>query len=370
MPTHLARLEVPTNVDHDLGNIHLTDMQDVFRQVDFRVRPSDITMQEQDLPGLEYEGLELPILSTRDILTESWSLEDVPAGGFFMEQEGGDLGQALTPPVQEYEVEGNREVHQHKGGPRGVGLDDGQDDEGQRFKRTLPAGEVVSSPKKPRLEEFLLQHPSLTEPEGKQPDIKDFHRASEETLVEQGGEGDLPVAAPARLRLPSAPTIEVTPAVEDERRRKRTPTTLDMEAVAGNQTLPPPPSPLGIVDPPPPHLPSPPHIVDISPPHLSSPPQLDLQPLVMAPVRQPRTVKRKQGRVWVDMETQISSDLIRHGMNSYRDTMRCQEVAMDMARQLHKAVFTGPGRDLGMLLGFRFKEAARTVELGIVVAWD
>ena len=45
-------------------------------------------------------------------------------------------------------------------------------------------------------------------------------------------------------------------------------------------------------------------------------------------------------------------------------------MAMDMARQLHKAVFTGPGRDLGMLLGFRFKEAATTVELGIVVAWD
>ena len=175
--------------------------------------------------------------------------------------------------------------------------------------------------------------------------------------MEQGEEGDLTVAAPARLRLPSAPTIEVTPAVEDDRRRKRTPTMLDMEAVADDLTLPPPHSPPGIEDLPP-------------PPQPFSPPQLDLQPLVSAPVRQARTGKRKQGLVWVDIETQITSDSIRQGMNSYRDTMRCQEVSMDLAKQMPKAVFTGPGRDHGMVLGFQFKEGARLAGLGQVVAWD
>ena len=184
--------------------------------------------------------------------------------------------------------------------------------------------------------------------------------------MEQGEEVDLTIAAPARLRIPSAPTIEVTPAMEDDRRRKRTtPTMLDMEAVADDLTLPPPHSLPGIEDlPPPPQLLSPPHLEDISPP------QLDLQPLVSAPVRQARTGKRKQGLVWVDIETQITSDSIRQGMNSYRDTMRCQEVAMDLANQMPKAVFTGPGRVHGMVLGIQFKEGARLAGLGQVVAWD
>ena len=178
MPTHLARLEVPTNVDLDLGNINLTELEDVFLQVDFRVRPSDITMLEHDLPGLEYEGLELPILSTKDILTESWSLDDTrPDGGLFMDQE---VGQASPPPVLQDVEKGIKVVQQQDGCARGVGLDE---DEGEKIKRTLPSGEVVSSPKRARLEEFVQQHLSSTDHRGEQPVTEDFQLDSEKKVT-------------------------------------------------------------------------------------------------------------------------------------------------------------------------------------------
>merc|ERR1719427_1115404 len=152
--------------------------------------------------------------------------------------------------------------------------------------------------------------------------------APEVTVLGQGGESEQAAGAPIRPRVPSVPTIEVTPAMEEERTRKRTPTMLDMEAAAGEDTLPFPPSPPAAADDfPPPNLPSPPA-------PLVSAPQLGLQPLVPAPTRQPRPGKKGRGLVWVDEDTQISADCIRHGLNNYEDTMRCQEVSKDLARQL------------------------------------
>ena len=45
---HLARLEVPTEADIDMGNIQIK-VEDVFAQVDFRATESDITMMEQNM---------------------------------------------------------------------------------------------------------------------------------------------------------------------------------------------------------------------------------------------------------------------------------------------------------------------------------
>ena len=60
------------------------------------------------------------------------------------------------------------------------------------------------------------------------------------------------IGAPVRPRVPSDPVIGVTPAVDDERKRKRTqPVILDMEAAAGNEDEKvedvPPPSPIPTV---------------------------------------------------------------------------------------------------------------------------
>merc|ERR1719427_970141 len=178
--------------------------------------------------------------------------------------------------------------------------------------------------------------------------------APEVTVVGQEGEFEQAAGAPIRPRVPSVPTIEVTPAMEEERTRKRTPTMLDMEAADSEDTLPFPPSPPPAADDfPPPNLPSPP-----APP--VSAPQLDLQPLVTAPTRHPRPGKKGRGLVWVDVDTQISADCIRHGLNNYEDTMRCQEVSKDLARQLPEVVtFTAAGRMLGAALGEDYKEAVR-----------
>ena len=48
MNPHLARLEVPTEADIDMGNIQIK-VEDVFAQVDFRATESDITMMEQNM---------------------------------------------------------------------------------------------------------------------------------------------------------------------------------------------------------------------------------------------------------------------------------------------------------------------------------
>merc|ERR1719186_817404 len=146
--------------------------------------------------------------------------------------------------------------------------------------------------------------------------------------------------------------------MEEERTRKRTPTMLDMDAAAGEDTMPLPLSPPPAADDLPPlNLPSPP-----APP--ASAPQLNLQPLVPAQARQPRPGKKGRGLVWVDVETQISADCIRHGLNNYEDTMRVQEVSKDMARQLPEVVkFTAAGRKLGVALGEDYKEMVRVAEV-------
>jgi hypothetical protein len=82
--------------------------------------------------------------------------------------------------------------------------------------------------------------------------------------------------------------------------------------------------------------------------------------------------KAKQGLVWVDLETQISSDSIRQGLHDYEDTMRCQDVAMDLANRLPKpnVGFRASGRDLGMALVAEFKEAIRQVGVDREFTWD
>ena len=108
---------------------------------------------------------------------------------------------------------------------------------------------------------------------------------------------------------------------------------------------------------------------NIPPPEVS---QLDLQPLVHMVSKKTRGGKGKQGLVWVDLETQISSDIIRQGLHNYEDTMRCQDVAMDLASRLPKprVGFRAPGRDLGMALADEFKEAVSQMGVDREFMWD
>jgi len=313
MATNLERLEMPTLADLDMGNMMMIDLNEVYDKVDFRARPSDITMMEPDMGRLEYEGQELPILTTRDILTESWSLDDTaPAGEQVAVQD---------------EVEPNR--------------------------KSPPDRELLPATKRARLDD--------------PPEHEVGELAPEVTVVGQDGESEQAAGAPLRPRVPSVPTIEVTPAMEEEKTRKRTPTMLDMEAAAAvDDTMPLPHSPPPAADDlPPPDFPSPP-----APP--ASAPQLDLQPLVPAPARQPRPGKKGRGLVWVDVHTQISADCIRRGLNNYKDTMRVQEVSKDMARQLPEVVrFTAAGRRLGVALGEDYKEVVRVVGVARAPStWD
>eukprot|EP00092_Neocalanus_flemingeri_P017179 GFUD01018580.1.p1 GENE.GFUD01018580.1~~GFUD01018580.1.p1 ORF type:complete len:560 (+),score=197.09 GFUD01018580.1:2-1681(+) len=313
MSSHLARLAVPTEADLAMGNIQWTEVDDVFGEVDFRAREADITMREFNQAGLEYEGLELPLLSTRDILTESWSLID-------------------------------EELH--------GGLEVGASQDGAQPRRgILPDIFVLPSSKRARLEvedPFDQEHTVMETVE----QLGGGDLPTEETFLEQS-EGDQATAAPVRSRMPTVPTIEVTQAVEEGR------TTPNIEAVAGEEIVPLPPSPPSVTD-------------DLPPPNLPSPEaaevQLDLQPLV--PQRKPKPAKKRQGLVWVDLDTQISSDSIRQGMGDFKDTMRCQEVSMDFTRQLPKVDFTRPGRQLGVALGAEYKEVLRRAVGGREVTWD
>eukprot|EP00092_Neocalanus_flemingeri_P026355 GFUD01028571.1.p1 GENE.GFUD01028571.1~~GFUD01028571.1.p1 ORF type:complete len:567 (-),score=207.89 GFUD01028571.1:217-1917(-) len=313
MSSHLARLAVPTEADLAMGNIQWTEVDDVFGEVDFRAREADITMREFNQAGLEYEGLELPLLSTRDILTESWSLID-------------------------------EELH--------GGLEVGASQDGAQPRRgILPDIFVLPSSKRARLEvedPFDQEHTVMETVE----QLGGGDLPTEETFMEQS-EGDQATAAPVRSRMPTVPTIEVTQAVEEGR------TTPNVEAVAGEEIVPLPPSPpSGTEDLPPPNLPSP----------EAAEAQLDLQPLV--PQRKPKPAKKRRGLVWVDLDTQISSDSIRQGMGDFKDTMRCREVSMDFARQLPKVDFTRPGRQLGVALGAEYKEVFRRAVGGREVTWD
>ena len=108
-------------------------------------------------------------------------------------------------------------------------------------------------------------------------------------VTRMGDEPIQEVGAPVRPRVPSDPVIGVTPAVDDERKRKRTqPVFLDMEAAAGNEDdkavdVIPPPSPVPFIAMQPP---SPVADIDYNqPPAIpvqedpsSTSPSLDLQP--------------------------------------------------------------------------------------------
>ena len=95
-----VEVEVPTEADFDMGNLQMMEVEDIFAQVDFRVRESDITMREPVTIGFGYEGQDLPILSTHDILTESWSLDDGGRAGAVGEgQDSGHLGTRAHPPI-------------------------------------------------------------------------------------------------------------------------------------------------------------------------------------------------------------------------------------------------------------------------------
>ena len=189
------------------------------------------------------------------------------------------------------------------------------------------------------------------------------------------------VRAPVRPRVPSDPVIGVTPVVEDERKRKRThPQALDMEAVApilDDQALdivaPPSPIPPVFVQPP-----SPVPVTDVlhedQQPAVfgqASSPRLELQPLVATPAEKPKKKIRRLGQgLVVDMEIQISSNIIKQGLEYYEDTLRCPSVAMDFAPSLQRHFdFKAPGRKVGNILTDDFKAAAQVRGLGQLV-WD
>eukprot|EP00092_Neocalanus_flemingeri_P008741 GFUD01009414.1.p1 GENE.GFUD01009414.1~~GFUD01009414.1.p1 ORF type:complete len:285 (-),score=97.64 GFUD01009414.1:82-936(-) len=170
MSSHLARLAVPTEADLAMGNIQWPEVDDVFGDVDFRAREADITMREFNQARLEYEGLELPLLSTRDILTESWSLVDEGLHG---------------------------------------GLAVGASQDGAQPRRgILPDIFVLPSSKRARLEvedPFDQEHTVMETVE----QLGGGDLPTEETFMEQS-EGDQATAAPVRSRMPTVPTIEVT----------------------------------------------------------------------------------------------------------------------------------------------------------------
>jgi len=334
----VTSLHVPTEADIDMGNLlAVPDMMevdpDMFSRVDFRVRNSDITMHEPGRTGLDYEGPDLPILSAQDILTESWNL-------------------------------GNE------------GITDGDDNQERATRADHPV-DIMSLPKRPRMEvDDAVTNEALKLPEDVAMEEMEVTRAGDKPIQEVG--------APVRPRVPSDPVIGVTPAVDDERKRKRTqPVFLDMEAAAGNEDdkavdVIPPPSPVPFIAMQPP---SPVADIDYNqPPAIpvqedpsSTSPSLDLQPLVPTPGLNEKRKTRRRVLTLVDMEVQIPSNTIKQGLQNYEDTMRCPIVALDFPPNpnvLSNSIdFKAPGRRLGGRLADDFKEAALCGPLG-QLSWD
>jgi len=336
----VTSLHVPTEADIDMGNLlAVPDMMevdpDMFSRVDFRVRNSDITMHEPGRTGLDYEGPDLPILSAQDILTESWNL-------------------------------GNE------------GITDGDDNQERATRADHPV-DIMSLPKRPRMEvDDVVTNEALKLPENVAMEEMEVTRTGDEPIQEVG--------APVRPRVPSDPVIGVTPAVDDERKRKRTqPVFLDMEAAAGNEDdkavdVIPPPSPVPFIAMQPP---SPVADIDYNQPLAipvqedpsSTSPSLDLQPLVPTQglgLNEKRKTRRRVLTL-VDMEVQIPSNTIKQGLQNYEDTMRCPIVALDFPPNpnvLSNSIdFKAPGRRLGGRLADDFKEAALSGALG-QLSWD
>ena len=183
--------------------------------------------------------------------------------------------------------------------------------------------------------------------------------------------------APVRPRVPSDPVIGVTPAVDDERKkRKRThPLTLDMEAVAPINddqgldivALPSPILPILVQ---PPSFVSVAYVIDKCKQRVISGkadasiscPRLKLQPLVPTVAHKPKKMIRRQGQgLVVDMETQILLNILKQGLEHYDDILRCPHVVMDLAPifQIRGINFMAPGRKVGKVMADYFKEAAQ-----------
>ena len=190
--------------------------------------------------------------------------------------------------------------------------------------------------------------------------------------------------APVRPRVPSDPVIRVTPAVDDERKkRKRThPLTLDMEAVApinDDQALDivAPPSPILPILVQPPSFVSVAYVIDEYKQRVISGkadasiscPRLELQPLVPTVAHKPKKMIRRQGQgLVVDMETQILLNIIKEGLEHYDDILRCPHVVMDLAPifQIRGINFMAPGRKVGKVMADYFQESCSSPGSGSV----
>ena len=98
--------------------------------------------------------------------------------------------------------------------------------------------------------------------------------------------------------------------------------------------------------------------------------RLDLQPHVPTQALKPKKKNRRQGHgLLVDMETQVSSNIIKQGLGHFKDTLRCS-LAMDFAPSYQRqSNFKAPGRKVGKVLTDDFKGAAQVRALDQLV-WD
>jgi len=293
--THITR-----GLENDLpgvGDFHISQQDLQLSPSLVRANVRDITLNEgTTMRDLDYQGLDLPILTDKELLEQTWNLEDQP----------------------EQSVAGNDQGGQ-------VGEDEGED-HGKR-RREEEDGAISSGRKKARVENEV-------EPQ-------------EETLHVAVDPPEMP-AAPGRHE--EVPEVVVTPAVTEPPKRRTSPQQLDLEEAAADPA----------VFLPDPVQQDAPEVQDHAPQgvaQVGEPEAEFLQPLMPAGPAKAGRGKKKTTPAQVDEVTQMSAKDIKWNMSDgWSRNLRCGGAVQDLVQLPDEGM---PRKDWGEELGGRIKEVLR-----------